>query len=221
MVTNLTTYFFQKSVTETTFLKSYVHMTTFNDQDCIQKILEGDIQKFSILVNQYKDLVYTLALRMCKNKEEAEEVSQDTFIKVYKSLNTFKNESKFSTWLYRIAYNTCLDNLRKNKRQQQTVSIDEFTENQLKTLDNIFETMEQEERKQTIQNCLQRLPSEDNFLLTLYYFEELSLNEISKIINAKPNYVKVKLYRSRKRLTSILKEKIAPEIIEQYEYKNG
>ncbi len=220
MVTNLTTYFFQKSVTETTFLKSYVYMTEINDQDYILKILEGDIQKFSILVNQYKDLVYTLAFRMCKNKEDAEEVSQDTFIKVYKSLNKFKNESKFSTWVYRIAYNTCLDNLRKNKRQQQTISINEYTENQLKTLDNALDTMEKEEKKQAIQNCLQLLPSNDSFLLTLYYFEELSLDEISKIINVKPNYVKVKLFRSRKKLTSILKERLAPEIIEEYEQTN-
>ena len=110
--------------------------------------------------------------------------------------------------------------MRKNNREQQTVSINEFTENQIKTLDNVLDTLEQEERKQAIQNCFQYLPSEDSFLLTLYYFEDLSLDEISKIINIKPNYVKVKLFRCRKKLTSILKERLAPEIIELYEQRN-
>lgn len=83
-------------------------MTT-NDQVYINKILNGDTNAFTVLVDRYKDLVFTLALRMVKNREEAEEVSQDTFIKVYNSLNRFKGDYKFSTWIYRVAYNTCLD----------------------------------------------------------------------------------------------------------------
>ena len=218
MVTNLATYFFNKSVTETYFLKSYNYMTEINDQDYITKILDGDTQKYSVLVNHYKNLVYTLALRMVKNKEEAEEVSQDTFIKAYKSLHKFKGESKFSTWIYSIAYNTCLDRLKKTKRQQKTVAINEFTEYQIKDLDNALDSMEQEEKKLAIKNCMHLLPSEDSFLLTLYYFEDLSLDEIAKIVNLKPNNIKVKLFRSRKKLASILKERLSPEIIEHYEY---
>ncbi|MDY7393660.1 sigma-70 family RNA polymerase sigma factor [Aureibaculum sp. 2210JD6-5] len=197
-------------------MKSYSYVTETNDLDCIRKILDGDTQKYAILVNRYKDLVYTLAIRMVKNKEEAEEVSQDTFTKAFKSLNKFKGESKFSTWIYSIAYNTSLDSLKKTKRQYKTVTINEFTKNQIKSLDNILDKMEHDERKLTIQNCMQLLPSEDSFLLTLYYFEELSIDEIAQIINLKPNNVKVKLFRSRKKLTSILKGKLAPEILERY-----
>ncbi|MCF6296325.1 MAG: RNA polymerase sigma factor [Flavobacteriaceae bacterium] len=191
-------------------------MTNNNDQHYINKVLQGDTKAFAILVNRYMDLIFTLALRMVKNREEAEEVSQDTFIKAYKSLTKFKGDSKFSTWVYRVGYNTCLDRLKKNKRTQQTVAIDEFTEHKIKILDNTLEHMELEERKQAIQDCLQLLPSEDGFLITLYYFEELSLEEISKIINVTVNNVKVKIFRSRKKLATILKERLEPEIIEDY-----
>jgi len=191
-------------------------MTT-NDQVYIDSILNGDASAFAVLVDRYKDLVYTLTLRMMKHREEAEEAAQDTFIKVYKSLNKFKGDSKFSTWIYRVAYNTCLDRLKKNKRQQYTVAINEYTEHQVKTLDNALDQIEAKEREQAIQDCLSLLPSEDSFLLTLYYFEELSLDEIAKIVGLKPNNVKVKLFRSRKKLATILKEKLDNEIIESYE----
>jgi RNA polymerase sigma-70 factor, ECF subfamily len=190
-------------------------MTT-NDQVYINKILDGDTNAFTVLVDRYKDLVYTLSMRMMKNREEAEEVAQDTFIKTYSSLNKFKGDSKFSTWIYRVAYNTCLDRLKKNKRQQYTVAIDEYTEHQVKTLDNALDQIEEKEKEQAIQNCLELLPSEDSFLLTLYYFEELSLDEISKIVGLKPNNVKVKIFRSRKKLATILKEKLDNETIESY-----
>ena len=192
-------------------------MTINNDQKIINQIIEGDINAFSVLVDHYKDLVFTLAMRMVKNREEAEEVSQDTFIKVYKSLNKFKGDSKFSTWIYRVAYNTCLDRLKKIKREYHVVAIDEFTEHQVKTLDNALDQMEEKEHKQKIQECLQLLPSDDSFLLTLYYFEEQSLEEISKVVGLTANNVKVKLFRSRKKLTSILKGQLEPEIIESYE----
>jgi RNA polymerase sigma factor (sigma-70 family) len=191
-------------------------MTANNDTYYINLIIEGNTNAFSILVDRYKDLVFSLALKVVKNKEEAEEVAQDTFIKVFKSLRQFKGDSKFSTWIYKVAYNTCLDRLKKNKREQHVVSIDEFNTNQIKSLDNVLDTLEDEERKKAIHDCIQQLPSEDAFLLTLFYFEEQSLEEIAKIVNLTANNVKVKLFRSRKRLTTIFKEQIEPEIIQHY-----
>jgi RNA polymerase sigma-70 factor (ECF subfamily) len=217
MVTTFSKYFFNTLVTEDEFASSYYQMTTNNDQAIINQIIEGDTNAFTVLVDRYKNLVFTLALQMLKNREEAEEVSQDTFIKVYKSLNKFKGSSKFSTWIYRVTYNTCLDRIKKLKRTENTVTIDEFTEHQIKTIDNALDAMEVEERKQAIQKCIDSLPCEDSFLLTLYYFEELSLDEISKIVGIKTNNIKVKLFRSREKLATILKEQLEPEIIEYYE----
>lgn len=217
MVTTLSKYFYFLSVTTDTNMSSKSQMTTNKDQYYITQVLEGNTNAFGVLVDQYKDLVFTLALRMLKNREEAEEVSQDTFIKVYKSLKNFKGDSKFSTWIYKVTYNTCLDRLKKNKRQQQEVSIDEFTEKHVKTIDNALEIMVEAERLQAIQDCINLLPSEDGFLLTLYYFEDQSLAEISKIVGISANHVKVKLYRSRQKLASILKERLEPETIANYE----
>ena len=146
-------------------------MTSSDDQH-IDLVIKGDSRAFAVLVDSYKNLVFSLAMKMLNNREEAEEVSQDTFIKVFKSLEKFKGDSKFSTWIYRVAYNTCLDRLKKNKRQQYTVEINEYTEHQVKTLDNALDKIETKEREQTIQDCLALLPSEDSFLLTLYYFED-------------------------------------------------
>ncbi|NMH86412.1 RNA polymerase sigma factor [Flavivirga algicola] len=191
-------------------------MTT-NDQHYIDLIINGDTNAFEVLVERYKDLVFTLTMRMLKNREEAEEVAQDTFIKAYKSLNRFKGDSKFSTWIYKIAYNTSLDRLKKNKKHFNDVAIDEFTEHQVKTIDNALYNLELKEREQSIQDCIALLPSDDGFLLTLYYFEEQSLEEISKTMGLTPNNVKVKLFRSRKKLATILKARLEPEIIEHYE----
>lgn len=217
MVTTLSKYFFHSIVTKGSVKSSNEQMTITDDQIIISNILEGNTNAFAQLVDRYKDLVFTLSLRMLRNREEAEEVSQDTFIKVFKSLNKFKGKSKFSTWIYRVAYNTCLDRLKKIKREYHVVAIDEFTEHQVKTLDNALEKMEQDEHKQKIQDCLDLLPGEDSFLLTLFYFEEQSLEEIAKVIGITANNVKVKLYRSRKKLSTILKEQLEPEIIDSYE----
>ena len=216
MVTTFSKYFLLEAVTNSYVLSSNTQMTTNQDQIIINQILEGDSKAFAVLVDRYKDLVFTLALKMLKNREEAEEVSQDTFIKVYKKLKKFKGDSKFSTWIYRVAYNTSLDRIKSNKRKQNTVTINEFTEHEVKTLDNALSMMEAQEKKQAIQDCLQMLPADDCALLTLYYFEELSLEEIAKVIGITANNVKVKLFRSRKKLTTILQNTLEPEIIEHY-----
>ncbi len=192
-------------------------MTTDQETIIINQIIGGDTQAFAVLVDRYKDLVFTLAIRMLKNREEAEEVSQDTFIKVYKALPKFKGDSKLSTWVYKVAYNTCLDRIKKNNRRQSEVAIDSYTENQIKTLDNALSDLEEKEQQQTIQDCLQQLASKDSFLLTLFYYEELSLEEISQIVNMEANTVKVNIHRARKRLASILKQRMEPETIQSYE----
>jgi len=192
-------------------------MDKLNDQHYINLIIEGDTHAFAVLVDRYKNLVFTLSFKMLQNREEAEEVSQDEFIKVYRSLPKFKSESKFSTWLYKITYNTCLDRLRSKKRTTQIVSVDDFGEKEVRTLINVLDTIEERERKQMIQNCLNLLPGEDSFLLTLYYFQENSLKEISKIMGINENNMKIKLFRSRIKLAGILKTQLEPEIINQYE----
>ena len=192
-------------------------MDKVNDQHYITLVIDGDTNAFAALVDRYKDMVFTLSLKMLQNREEAEEAAQDTFIKIYKSLAKFKGESKFSTWIYQITYNNCLDSLRKQKRSRKVVELDEFTEHEVRSLANVLHTIEETERKELIKKSLNLLAAEENFLLTLYYFNEASLKEISAIMGINENNVKIKLFRSRKKLATILKNKLEPEIINQYE----
>ncbi len=193
-------------------------MALTNEQRIINQILSGDTQMFTVLVDEYKSLVFTLALRMLKHREDAEEVSQDTFVKVYKSLHKFKGESKLSTWIYKVTYNTCLDRLKRNKHKFNEVTIDAFTEKDVKTIHNAFDALVANEREEAVKKCIDQLPHDDSFLLTLFYFEDQSLEDISNIIGVKTNNVKVKLHRSRKKLAVILKQHLEPDLIATYEH---
>lgn len=198
-------------------MSSYLHMTFKEDQYYINLILSGNTNSFATLVDRYKDLVYTLAIKMLNNKEEAEEIAQDTFIKAYNSLYKFKGESKFSTWLYKITYNTCLDALKKKKKQNNVTYIEDFSEHQTKALETIFDSLDEKERNKAIQDCVAQLPQDEAFLLTLYYFDDQSIEEVAKIMNISTDNVKVKLFRTRKKLASILKNRLEPEILDYYE----
>lgn len=186
-------------------------MTTNDDQKLIKAIINGNTKAYAQVVDCYKDLVYTLAFRMLKQREEAEEVAQDTFIKVFKSLHKFKGESKFSTWIYKVAYNTCLDRIKKNKKHQNDIVIDDYVFNKLDTIDNALDNMIKDEKSKLIKACVAKLPEDSSALLTLFYFEELSLVEIAKIMNIEANTVKVKLFRARKKLAVILEQYWQPQ----------
>ena len=192
-------------------------MNQTNDLQLIQEVLEGNTNAFSKIVDNYKDLVFTLALRLMKDRNQAEEISQDAFIKIYKNLNKFQGKSKFSSWIYRITYNACLDELRRKKIKYREVSIDETFAYKMSEPDSLVLDIEKEELNANIKKCLELLPGETSFLLTMFYYDELSLKEISDIVNQKPNTVKVKIHRGRQKLMGILKEHIEPEIISSYE----
>ncbi|WP_317127933.1 RNA polymerase sigma factor [Hyunsoonleella flava] len=216
MVTLSFKYFIKIPVTKVIKLSSIKQMTINNDQHIINQILEGDVQAFSILVDRYKNLVFTLALRMLKHREDAEEISQDVFIKVYKSLYKFKGDSKLSTWIYKVTYNSCLDAIKRQKRKHQEVNIDKYDAYDIEVIDDALEKLVQIDRENAIKTCIEALASEDSFILTLYYYGELSLEEISKITGLKANNIKVKLHRARKRLAIIMKQRLEPQIMQYY-----
>lgn len=191
-------------------------MTNNNDQLYIKKVISGNTNAFVHLVDNYKDMVYSLAYKMTKNKQEAEEISQDTFVKAYKNIRKFKGDSKFSTWLYRIAYHTSLDYLKKDENHKHTFEINEITLNQITSVDNILQGLERKERAQLVDMCLFKLPEDERSLLWMFYFDEFSLNEITEITALSESNIKVKLHRARKKLLTIVKENVAVEFIEHY-----
>jgi RNA polymerase sigma-70 factor (ECF subfamily) len=174
----------------------------------IQRIKAGDIQAFTAIVSNYQRMVFSIVMKIVGNREDAEDITQDIFIKVFKSLEQFKEESEFSTWLYRIAYNTTLSELRKKKWSFVSINDDFTTENE------IFTDEKEEEieiKLQYLDKVLKKLPPDEIFLVTLYYMDEQSIENISKISNLSVSNVKVKLHRIRKKLALELNKMIQDE----------
>jgi len=110
-------------------------MEFLDDSFYIEKVINGDTSAYTNLVNKHKDMVYTIALRIARNHQDAEEIAQDVFLKAFQSLESFRQKSKFSTWLYRIVYNTAISKIRK--KQPEVTALDEnLVENY--TVDNIY-----------------------------------------------------------------------------------
>lgn len=181
-----------------------------DEQGLIRKILEGDVQSFSPFVEAYQAMAYTIALRILGNREEAEEAVQDAFVKAYQALPDFRSDGKFSTWLYRIVYNTSLTALR---RQPPSGSYDEkdaasVTDSEV---DSALSILEREDRREIIGNVLKKMPSDEALLLTLYYLEEESVDEIHGITGLTPSNIKVKLFRGRKHFYETMKQMMKHE----------
>lgn len=168
----------------------------------IEKILSGDHRAFGELVDQYQVRVYNFVLKIIGHEEEAHEVVQDTFLKVYKSLNTFRRESKLSTWMLRIAYFTCLTRLRKQKPAM--VDIDNHTAS-LKE-DNVTDLSELSDMRSVLAQAMTGLSDDEKGIVTLYYYNEQSIKEICEITGLKDSNVKIILHRSRKKLSKKLSE---------------
>ena len=188
-----------------------MEMQPNTDPYLIEQTLKGDSKAFGELVERYQAFVYTIVIRIVKVREEAEEVAQDTFIKAFQSLSSYRGESKFSSWLYSIAYRKALDALRKNKKNSSLELIEEITEGDCSVIENGLTFIEDQERSEVIKKCILELPEKEAAIITLFYFEEQSIKEIAKITELTEDNVKVKLYRSRKKLFSLLKHYILPE----------
>jgi RNA polymerase sigma-70 factor (ECF subfamily) len=179
-------------------------MTSQEENAYIQEVLAGNTQAYAYLIHRHKSLVYSLCLKIVKNKQDAEEVAQDVFLKAYQQLATFKQESKFATWLYRIAYNTSLNKIKRKKVWQESIQQEDDTHPALQiedtSFENQFELLRSEEKKKYIHLALQALSEQDAVIITLFYFAEHSLDEISEVTGIDKNNVKIKLHRARKKL---------------------
>lgn len=177
------------------------------DTEIIKRVLHGEQALYGQLVQRYQQFVFTLVLRFTDNREDAEEISQDIFVKAYRSLADFRGESKFSTWLYTIVRTSCITFLRKKKLA--TTSIDnERTFVTLENRESSFSAnlVEQKSRHAVVTSAIRQLSPDDAQLITLFYKGEQSLEEIGRIMGYDPNTVKVKLHRARHRLKEKLEK---------------
>jgi len=185
------------------------------DTEIISRVLRGEQQLFAALVERYQNYVFTLVLRFTDNREDAEELSQDIFVKAYRSLADFRGESKFSTWLYTIVRTSCITFLRKKKLE--TTSIDnEKTFVQLENRESGFKAnqVEIKSRQAMVNQAIALLSPDDAQIITLFYKGEQTLEEIGAIIGAEPNTVKVKLHRARQRLKDKMEKYFSHEVRE-------
>jgi len=184
-----------------------------SDNEIIDAILNGQSNQFVHLVKRYQSYVFTLALRFTKKREEAEEVAQDAFIKAYKSLNGYKKEGKFTTWLYTIVYHTAMTSLRKKNISTSSID-DELNVIQLETNGNFEEgnLLERKSRSYYVNEAIKMLLPDDASIITLFYQGEQSLEEIAQVMNMEANTVKVKLHRARHRLKQKLEFLLQDEV---------
>ncbi|MCB0374588.1 MAG: sigma-70 family RNA polymerase sigma factor [Sinomicrobium sp.] len=179
-------------------------MTDQKDAYYIRQVLEGNVNAYACLVEKYKGMVFTLAVRILKDRETAEEVAQDVFVKSYQSLSGFKGNSKFATWLYSITYNASMDVLKRNKKFTASEAVERLSDTRTTPEENALERLMTNDRNEAVNAAVAALPEEDRTIIWLYYFDELSLREIAKVVNLSVANVKIKLYRSRKRLYTLL-----------------
>jgi len=185
------------------------------DEEIISRILKGEQSAFTILVEKYQNYVFTLVLRFTENREDAEEIAQDVFVKAYRSLADFRGDSKFSTWLFTITRTTCLSFLRKKKLDTQSLD-NERTGLQVENRESGFNAnlVEQKSRHTMLSRAISMLSVDDAQVLNLFYKAEQTLEEIGKIMRLDPNTVKVKLHRARQRLKEKMEKYFAHEVRE-------
>jgi RNA polymerase sigma-70 factor (ECF subfamily) len=188
-------------------------MKELSDFEIIESVRKGNQSDFEILVNRYKNRAFSLLNNMLKDSMEAEEVLQDAFLKAYYGLKNFKYEAKFSTWFYRIVYNTGLSRLsaKKRKIEKEMISIDDELEIEDKVISDTSETKDVSE---FINNIVSKLPENYASVITMFYIEGMSCEEISEVTNRSVSNVKVLLHRSRNAIKNlVLKNSEALELL--------
>lgn len=186
-----------------------------SDIELIEQTLGGNQSAYADLVKRHQRFVFTLALRFAKGREDAEEIAQDCFIKAYRSLSSFQQQSKFSTWLYSIVYTTAMTFLRKKRIDTSSIDDDESyiqIENKPSGYDEY--NVENKSRSYYINQAIEQLLPDDATIITMFYKGEQSLEEIAQAMGIEANTVKVKLFRARQRLKERLERNLKHEVNE-------
>ncbi|QXV66481.1 sigma-70 family RNA polymerase sigma factor [Mucilaginibacter sp. 21P] len=185
------------------------------DIELIIQTINGNQSAYADLVKRHQRFVFTLALRFTKSREDAEEVAQDCFVKAYRSLNSFQQQSKFSTWLYTIVYTTAMTFLRKKRVDTSSID-DEQTFLQLENKPGGFDENNAENRSRSfyLNQAIEQLLPDDAAIITMFYKGEQSLDEIAQVMGIEANTVKVKLFRARQRLKEKLERNLKHEVKE-------
>jgi len=179
------------------------------DEQLIARVLAGDGEAYGTLVTRYKDLVYTIALRIVTDESDAEDVAQETFLRAYRALPRFRGDSKFSSWLYRIATNRSLTHLKRRKRRATTVDIDagphiEARSKEPSPIGTPEDAVLDDEFRRRVRAAVERLPEQYRVVVTLFYLQERSYKEVAATLGIPMGTLKTHLHRARALLKEIL-----------------
>lgn len=184
-------------------------MENRDDNYYIEKVVGGQTSYFSFIVEKYQNTVFSIALKVLGNRDDAEEMAQESFIKAFKALKSFKGKARFSTWIYRITYNTCISEIRK--KRVRFASVDD-----IQVSDDAAEInpdgLPEENREKYLKAALEKLPEDEYTLILLYYYEDQSVEEIKKVVGLSEANIKVKLHRARKKLHTILNSMLKDDL---------
>ena len=182
------------------------------DSYYIEQVLAGKTNAYSYIIDRHKDKAFSLAFRICGNREEGEEIAQDSFLKAFRSLGNFRMKSSFATWLYRIIYNTAISYIRS--RKEILHSLEEFPADASDFIgnNNDEEKAEKEYKESIVNYALSKIEEEERGLICLYYYEDMKIDEISEVTGISSSNVKIRLHRTRKKML---------EIIENLEKRNS
>ena len=176
-------------------------MQVQTDAELVSRCINGDSSAFEEIVTKYKKLVYSVVYKMISDREEVNDVSQEVFIRLYKSLEKYNPEYKMSTWIVKITSNLCLDTLRKKK--QDTVTLDDAI-GVSSDVDTPEDTLIKNQRTELINNAINELPEKYKVLIVLFHNNGMSYEEMTKVLNEPMSIIKNRLYRAR----LMLKEKL-------------
>lgn len=177
----------------------------------LQQIIKGEGYHFSYFIEKYKHTAYSLAFRIINNQQDAEEAVQDSFLKAFRSLHKFRNDAKFSTWFYKIVINTSLSKTRSKKFSENNMDVNDITNIYIENIESVYKSLTHAEQKKFINAALQELATQDSILLTLYYLNECSIEEITEITGINKENVKMKLHRARKKMYLALEKNLKSE----------
>lgn len=186
-------------------------MSQNDDFYYLDLILAGDVSAYRWIVDKYKDQSCRLALQLVKNKEDAEEIVQDAFVRAFHSVHKFNRTASFSTWLFRIVYNGCIDKIRK--KSITTSSLSEMTGKEFGSQIATDQSgLMRDERKKYVDIAISALSVEEQALVSLFYVHEKDMNEISNILNLTHGNVRKRMTRVREKLKGTLEKMLNTEI---------
>ncbi len=174
------------------------------DAHHIAKIRAGDMNAYAALVDKYQSMVFVLVRSICHNAQEAQEVTQDIFLRAYNQLHTFRGAASFKTWLYRIAYNTAISHVRKEQSKDRHAQ--NYRSHTLHTTTSVQEEQDdnEEECHKKLMILIDSLPPNERLLIELYYYKDLKIEEIAHICSLTPSNAKVSLFRIRQKLKAAM-----------------